>query len=89
MEVAVRRNAYGRQLESFETDLYIIPLGKKLFKGVFIRAPKIESVGMGTEVLCQLNGNVVAIKQGKMIACTFHPELTEDDRFHRYFLELI
>lgn len=89
MDIEVRRNAYGRQVDSFETDLDIQALGNVPFRGVFIRAPVIEKVGDGVEILCRLNGVPVAVQQGKVLACTFHPELTGDLRFHKYFLDLV
>ena len=90
MDIKVERNAFGRQLDSFETDLDIPALGNEPFHAVFIRAPKIEDVGDGVEVLARLDdGTPVAARQGKMIVTAFHPELTEDLRFHRYFLDLI
>jgi 5'-phosphate synthase pdxT subunit len=90
MAIKVRRNAFGRQVDSFETELAIPALGKKPFVGVFIRAPLIESVGTGVEVLARLpNGTIVAARQGKLLVCAFHPELTDDLRFHQYFLDII
>ena len=105
MDIAVRRNAFGRQMDSFETDLEIPVLGErtfdsaqgKPFHAVFIRAPLIERVGRGVEVLAQLepalseaegDGTVVAARQGNLLVTAFHPELTEDDRLHRYFVGL-
>ena len=95
MDIQIARNAFGRQVDSFEISLDIPCLkpflnGTADFKAVFIRAPLIESVGEGVEVLCKLeDGSIVAARQGHMLATSFHPELTEDDRFHRYFLELV
>jgi 5'-phosphate synthase pdxT subunit len=89
MDISVRRNAYGRQIDSFEHDLQIPELGRDSFPGVFIRAPIVESVKTGVQVLSKVNGNPVAVKQGKMLACSFHPELTDDLRFHRYFLGMV
>jgi pyridoxal 5'-phosphate synthase pdxT subunit len=90
MAIKVKRNAFGRQVDSFETELTIPALGKKPFVGVFIRAPMIESVGKGVEVLAKLkNGTIVAARQGKMLVCAFHPELTDDTRFHQYFLDIV
>ncbi len=89
MDVTVRRNAFGRQVDSFETDLDIPALGDPLFHAIFIRAPLIERVGERVETLAQLeDGTVAAVRQGNMLATAFHPELTDDDRFHRYFLGL-
>lgn len=88
MDIRVRRNAYGRQVESFEAPLEIPVLGEETFPGVFIRAPQIEAVGPGVEVLATYQGKVVLARQGRLLAATFHPELTSDLRVHRYFLEL-
>jgi len=103
MDIAVRRNAFGRQVDSFEADLEIPALGEPPFHAVFIRAPLIERVGQEVEILARLetelspvtvageNGTqedrtVVAVRQGNLLATAFHPELTEDNRFHRYFM---
>jgi 5'-phosphate synthase pdxT subunit len=89
MDIRVRRNAFGRQLDSFEADLDVPAFGDDPFHAVFIRAPLIESVGPDVEVLATLeNGTVVAAKQGRLMATSFHPELTHDGRFHEYFLKL-
>ncbi len=96
MDVKVKRNAFGRQTESFEQDLSVPELErvengsdpKRAFHAIFIRAPLIESVGDGVQVLATLeDGTVVAARQGNLLATSFHPELTNDRRFHRYFLE--
>jgi pyridoxal 5'-phosphate synthase pdxT subunit len=90
MAIKVNRNAFGRQVDSFETELSITVLGKKPFIGVFIRAPLIESIGKDVEVLARLNdGTIVAARQGKLLVCAFHPELTDDLRFHHYFLDIV
>lgn len=89
MDIAVRRNAFGRQVDSFEADLDTPVLGGVPFHAVFIRAPRIERVGEAVEVLARLeDGAIVAARQGRLLTTSFHPELTEDDRFHRFFLEL-
>ena len=89
MDIAVRRNAFGRQLDSFEADLAIDALGDEPLHAVFIRAPLIERVGGDVEVLARLDdGKIVAAQQGRLLATAFHPELTGDERMHRYFLEL-
>jgi len=88
MDIAVRRNAYGRQVDSFEADLDVAGLGER-FRGVFIRAPWIESVGPGVDVLARHDGHIVAARQGDLMATTFHPELTGDPRIHRYFVEQV
>ncbi len=89
MDIAVRRNAFGRQVDSFEADLVVPALGEIPFHAVFIRAPVIERVGAGVQILASLeDGTAVAVQQGHLLATAFHPELTRDERFHRYFLEL-
>jgi len=90
LDIAVRRNAFGRQVDSFEVDLQVPSLGAATFHAVFIRAPTVEEVGDVVEVLAALeDGRVVAVRQGNVLATAFHPELTIDDRFHRYFLEMV
>lgn len=94
MDIQVERNAFGRQVDSFEIDLdvpalRVVDASGKLYHAVFIRAPLIEHVNSTVEVLARLpDGRIVAAQQGKLLATAFHPELTADDRFHRYFLEL-
>ena len=95
MDITVERNAFGRQVASFETDLKVpalkqVAAQERVFHAVFIRAPLIESVGGDAQVLAKLDdGRIVAAQQGKLLATSFHPELTGDDRFHRYFLWLV
>ena len=90
MDMTVRRNAFGRQTESFETELLIPVLGDKPFPGVFIRAPLIERVIGKVEILAKLaDGSPVAARQNNLLASAFHPELTDDLRFHQYFLEIV
>ena len=90
MDIDVRRNAFGRQRESFETMLPVPALGVEPFPAIFIRAPLIESCNEGVEVLARLPDNtVVAARQDKMLVTAFHPELTADRRFHRYFLDMV
>ncbi len=89
LDIEVQRNAYGRQVDSFEAELSFPSLGEKPFHGVFIRAPVIKTVAAGVKTLCRLNGTAAAVKQGNILACTFHPELTNDLRLHRYFLDFI
>ncbi len=90
MDITARRNAFGRQVDSFEVDLDVPALGPEPFPAVFIRAPLIERVGKDVEVLARLaDGAVVAVRQGSLLATAFHPELTADDRFHRYFIGLV
>lgn len=88
LDVSIRRNAYGRQVDSFETELEVPVLGPEPVPAIFIRAPLIESVGSGVDVLARYGGGVVLVRQGKILAATFHPELTEDLRLHRFFLEM-
>jgi len=87
MDVTVRRNAYGRQLGSFRTVYNIKGIGEVPM--VFIRAPYVERVGNGVEVLSTLDDHVVAVRQDNMLACSFHPELTDDTSVHRYWLSAI
>jgi len=90
MDITVKRNAFGRQVDSFETSLKIPVLGEKPFPAVFIRAPIIERHTKNVEVLARLENNkAVAVREGKLLATAFHPELTDDLRFHKYFLEII
>ena len=88
MDASVRRNAYGRQVDSFEADLDFAHIGQA-YRGVFIRAPWLERVGEDVEVLARHDGQVVAARQGRLLATTFHPELTGDPRVHRYFVERV
>ena len=88
MDITVRRNAFGRQVDSFETDLRVPALGDKPFRAVFIRAPIIEEVGPDVEVLARLaDGTPVAARERRLLATAFHPELTPDMRLHRLFLD--
>ena len=90
MDIVVRRNAFGRQRESFETELSIPALGEETFPGVFIRAPVIEQANNGVEILARLAEDTgVAARQGKLLVSAFHPELTDDLRFHQYFLDIV
>jgi len=90
MDIKVTRNAYGRQSESFETNLDIPVLGKTQLHSIFIRAPGVAEVGSGVEVLARLpNGTPVAVREGSKVATAFHPELTNDFRFHEYFIAII
>jgi len=90
IDITVRRNAFGRQRESFEAELAVPVLGEEPFPGVFIRAPVIEQANSDVEILARLgNGTGVAARQGKILVSAFHPELTSDLRFHRYFLDIV
>jgi len=86
LDVAVRRNAFGRQVDSFETDLSVDGFGGLPFPAVFIRAPVVERVGDGVEVLASVGGKPVLCRQGPVMAAAFHPELSEDLRLHQLFL---
>lgn len=88
MNMKVARNAFGRQRESFETDLDIKGIDKDV-RAVFIRAPLIEEVGEGVEVLSTYKDQIVAARQGHLLAASFHPELTDDERMHAYFLDMV
>ena len=94
LNVTVRRNAFGRQVDSFESDLHIPALGQDPFHAVFIRAPWVERVGEDVTVLGRVeggaaDGRIVAVQQGHVLATSFHPELTGDVRVHRYFVEMV
>jgi 5'-phosphate synthase pdxT subunit len=90
LDVEVRRNAYGRQLDSFEADLDVPALGDVPLHAVFIRAPVVTDVGPGVEILAtDPLGRVVAVREGRLLATAFHPELTGDRRFHRALVEMI
>lgn len=88
MDIAVRRNAFGRQVDSFETDLEVKGFDRPV-RAVFIRAPYIESVAPQVEVLAEFEGKPVLARQGNFLVAAFHPELTDDPRIHQYFLSLI
>jgi len=89
MDLQVVRNAFGRQIDSFEADLPVPALGEKPFRAVFIRAPIVASVTNGVEVLASLpDGRIAAARQGNLLATAFHPELTDDPRFHQLFLRM-
>jgi pyridoxal 5'-phosphate synthase pdxT subunit len=90
LDISVERNAYGRQLDSFEADIAIPSLGEEPLHGVFIRAPVVSEVGPEVEVLARdSDGRPIAVRQGRVIATAFHPELTPDRRLHRLLVELI
>jgi pyridoxal 5'-phosphate synthase pdxT subunit len=95
MDIQIERNAFGRQVASFESDIDVPALKKVepqggMYHAVFIRAPLIESIGEGVQALASLpDGRIVAAQQNTLLATSFHPELTHDDRFHRYFLKLV
>jgi 5'-phosphate synthase pdxT subunit len=90
LDVSVRRNAFGSQLDSFETDLTVPVIGEAPLHAVFIRAPIVERVGNSVRVLAVLDdGRIVAVEQGNLLGTSFHPEVTNDPRFHEYFLTKI
>ena len=88
MDVVVERNAYGRQVDSFETEIASPALGEEAVPAVFIRAPKVAEVGLGVEVLAKSEGDPVLVRQDRQLAATFHPELTTDPRIHAYFVAM-
>jgi pyridoxal 5'-phosphate synthase pdxT subunit len=90
MNIKVRRNAFGSQRESFETDLTVPALGEAPFHAFFIRGPSVEAVGPGVEVLATLDdGTIVAVREGTLLGTAFHPEISGDPRFHQYFLRIV
>ena len=94
IDMVVRRNAFGRQVDSFETDLKFKGITEPAVRAVFIRAPWVESVGAGVEILAEITNSSgikhpVAVRQGNLLATSFHPELTGDNRVHRFFVENI
>ena len=89
MDIYVRRNAYGSQIDSFRTRMFIPKISEDEITLVFIRAPYIERVGEGVEILAELNGKIIAAEQENLLATSFHPELTDDLSFHRYFVSKI
>jgi len=89
MDISVIRNAFGRQKESFETDLEIPEIGSSPFRAVFIRAPIVKGVlNSNVKILAKIDDKIVAVRQKNMLALSFHPELTNDTRIHRYFLNI-
>lgn len=88
IDATVRRNAFGRQLQSFETELEVEGIGDEPLRAVFIRAPWVESHGPEVEVLASYDGHPVAIREGTVLACAFHPELVDDPRFHAIFMAM-
>lgn len=89
IDISVRRNAFGRQNDSAEVELQIDALGSKPFPAIFIRAPWIERCGPAVELLAERDGHGVMVRQGNVLATSFHPELTSDTRVHRYFLDIV
>lgn len=88
LDIVIERNAFGRQGESFETDMDIPAFGKEKFRGVFIRAPAVSEVGKDVEVLAMFNDRVVAVRQGNILGTAFHPELSDDNRVHRQLVKM-
>ena len=88
LDISIKRNDYGRQIDSFETDLHIKNFSKP-FHAIFIRAPAIQSYNSGSEVLAEFNNHPVMLRQNNILVTTFHPELTNDLRVHKYFVEMI
>lgn len=89
MDMKVRRNAFGRQVDSFEQDLEVTGLDGDGFRGVFIRAPYVVETGPEVSVLAQVDGHGVLVRQGRLMAAAFHPELTDDLRVHKLFVEMV
>ncbi|MCA9827638.1 MAG: pyridoxal 5'-phosphate synthase glutaminase subunit PdxT [Nitrosopumilus sp.] len=89
LDIKLERNSFGRQKESFESDISMNSIGIPKFNGVFIRAPSVSDVGSGVEILSKFNERIVAVKKGNVIGTAFHPELTEDTSLHKYFVNLI
>lgn len=88
IDVTAARNAFGRQLQSFEADLEVSGIGDEPVRAVFIRAPWVERLGAGVEVLASYEGHPVAVREGGVLACAFHPELTDDSRLHALFMAM-
>ena len=89
LDVKLERNSFGRQGESFESDISLNSIGISKFNGVFIRAPSVTEVGNDVEILSEFDNKIVAVKQGNIIGTSFHPELTQDASLHKYFLSLM
>lgn len=87
MDLSIKRNAYGRQIESFESEIFVNGVGN--FKGIFIRAPIISEIHNGVEVMSEFNGKAIMVKNGNLLAATFHPELTDNPGVHKYFLDMV
>ena len=87
LNISVRRNAFGRQVDSFESDIAFADGSDISLRAVFIRAPWVENVGTGVEVLAQIDSHPIAVRSSTILATSFHPELTGDHRIHRYFIE--
>ena len=89
LDIKLERNSFGRQRDSFETDISLDSINIPKFNGVFIRAPSVSEVGSDVEVISKFNDKIVAVKKGNVIGTSFHPELTEDNSLHKYFVNLV
>jgi 5'-phosphate synthase pdxT subunit len=89
LDVRVERNSFGRQRDSFEAEISASSIGIPKSRGVFIRAPSIEGLGKGVETVSKFNEKIVAVKQGNILGVSFHPELTTDVSWHKYFVSMI
>ena len=89
LDVEIERNSFGRQKDSFQAEISLDPIGSSSFQGVFIRAPAILTSGSNVEVLSKFNEKIIAVKQGNILATSFHPELTQDISLHKHFVEMI
>lgn len=89
MDIVVKRNAFGRQRESFEADLQVPEFGPEPLRAVFIRAPYVQTAGPEVQVLAKVNGKIVIARQGRCLVTAFHPELTNSDQVHRYFMKML
>jgi len=89
MDIRVKRNAFGRQRESFEADLVVPEFGPEPLRAVFIRAPYVEAAGPAVQVLARVNDKIVIARQGRLLVTAFHPELTHSDQVHRYFMKML
>ena len=88
LDATARRNAFGRQLQSFEADLAVEGIGAEPLRGIFIRAPWVDRYGPGVEAIASYDGHPVALREGSVLACAFHPELTDDSRLHALFMAM-
>lgn len=87
LDITVRRNAFGRQVDSFESDIAFADGSDELMRAIFIRAPWVEKIGVGVQVLASIDSHPIAVRSNNILATAFHPELTGDHRIHRYFIE--
>ena len=89
LDIKLERNSFGRQKDSFESDISMDSIDIPKFNGVFIRAPSVSDVGSDVEILSKFNDRIVAVKKGNVIGTAFHPELTQDTSLHKYFINLV